>query len=158
MPKSRSQFSHRPHHEGSLVGAGVGNDEIWQVDASIPVEEQIEVDRAGSPARRVGAAIATEPPLDLLQSAQEIERRQPAAKLERRVQISPLAERPDRRGLEDGRGREHKQVRLPVERPDDRRKGRLAIPEIRADRDIDDLSTDSHTHPRLLSPPAADPR
>lgn len=147
MDESGIELGHRGHHEGTFVGARMGKDELDGFDASISEEYEIEVDRAGSPALPLALAIASQPRLDLLQPMEELDRRDPGAQLQHRVQIVALLCRPDRPGLEDGRRRQQQEIRLVLEGADHRREGRLTIPEIGADRHVRDDSAFSHPSP-----------
>ena len=99
------EFTKRLEHEGSLVQVWMGNDEPGLVDAAAAVDQQVEIEQAGSPA--LWTAFAASAAFDLEQLSEERTGIQSSAHSQHRIQVGRLGYGTDRLGLVDSRFSAH---------------------------------------------------
>jgi Subtilase family len=133
--QSRGDIRERLQHEGSFVEPRVRDVQAGLVDLGVPVDEEIEVERA-RPLRRNALTHAPEPLLDGEQDGEEVAGGQLGLQRDDAVQEARLVDVPHRRGVDERRDGDYADPRCRRERLDGGVERCLTLAEVRAERDV----------------------
>lgn len=144
MPKTRSDFGQRRHHEVPLGRSRMGNHELGGIDPLLTENENVQIQPARAPTLGLSPPITSHQPLDSMQPSQQFERIDPDPQLDDRIQIGILAGRSDRIRFQSRRSPDEREIGILLDRLDRGRERCLPVPQIGTERDVDDFSASSH--------------
>jgi hypothetical protein len=143
QPKLGIELQERVDHEGALGQSRVRDLEARLADDLVAVEQEIEVDRAGTPPLLAGT-VAAEAPLDLEQAVEELARTQVRLDLGGPVHEPRLVDVPDRIRLAEGRDGDDRDPVQRVQAPERLPERRLPVAEVRPEADVSARPRNGH--------------
>ena len=133
--QGRGEIRQRLEHEGSFVHSRMGDAQPGLVDLSVPEEEKVEIERPRR-LRRNPFAHTAEPPLEVEQDVEQLARRELGFESNDAVEEPRLIDVADRRRVDESRDGSDANSRRCSERVDRSEERRLAVAEVRAERDV----------------------